>query len=432
VRIAVIGGGTAGYLAAAHLSRFFPEADLLHIFDSSIAPIGVGEGTLPTFKRWLDAVTGAPFSRLAEACQATIKEGVRFEGWGTTNSSFHHRFAGNRHAYHLSAAHLPAFLSPHIHATHLDKHVSHLESSGRRVEIRFGDDTHLTADLVFDATGFPREMGPGQTMLHDIPTNAALVCRGPATPDQAETRAVARPHGWIFVIPLTTSTSYGYIYHADISQQDEVQADFAQFLAEEGIAMPDSFRLLRFPSFVQQQLFDGALFRIGNAASFLEPLEATAIGITLEQLRVAGLWLGGGLPGAAGSQRWSPELLGVVNEHLSRTVQAVALFVSWHYAHGSAYDTPFWHFARANYAERVAGYAGTELLAEFSRFVEAGARFPAELLDDISDREAYEQEIKPRMMLDDELGGFGLVSFAQVGHGIGAYADMGLETGEQR
>ncbi len=46
MRIVVLGGGTAGYMAAAHISRFFPEADLVHIFDSRISPIGVGEGTL--------------------------------------------------------------------------------------------------------------------------------------------------------------------------------------------------------------------------------------------------------------------------------------------------------------------------------------------------------------------------------------------------
>jgi tryptophan halogenase len=211
MRIAVLGGGTAGYLATAHISRFFPQANLFHIFDSRISPIGVGEGTLPAFKTWLDAVTGAPFSQLAEACQATRKMGVRFEGWGTTNPSFDHCFVGDRHAYHLSAARLPPFLQPYIHATCIDKHVSHLHSTGRQVDVTFSDEAHLTADLVFDATGFPRSFGEGQILLHDIPTNAALVGRGPATTFRAETRAVARPHGWVFVIPLTTDTSYGAV-----------------------------------------------------------------------------------------------------------------------------------------------------------------------------------------------------------------------------
>ena len=58
MRIAVVGGGTAGFIAAAHVTRSLPEAELLHVFDSSIPTIGVGEGTTPRFPVWLEEVTG--------------------------------------------------------------------------------------------------------------------------------------------------------------------------------------------------------------------------------------------------------------------------------------------------------------------------------------------------------------------------------------
>lgn len=427
MRIAVLGGGTAGYLAAAHISRFFPEADLVHIFDSKIAPIGVGEGTLPAFVAWLEAVTGAPFSQLAESCQATRKLGVLFEGWGTDGTSFHHYFAADRHAYHLSAARLPAFLEPHIQARRMDKNVSRLRSTGRQVDMQFSDGTQMQADLVFDATGFPRSFGEGQILLQDIPTNAALVCRGPATAFQAETRAVARSHGWVFVIPLTTSTSYGYIYNAALSQDEAVRADLDQFLRREGVVDPSPARLLRFPSFVQRELFDGALFRIGNAASFLEPLEATAIAVTLEELRLASLWLADGLLGVSGEGKWDPQTLHLLNQLLIRTVQAVALFVGWHYARSSLYDTQFWRFARANHEESLSRLAGTELLAGFQRFSQAGAQVPASHVERIRDAQFYEQEIRPHLALDGEMGGFGVLSYAQIGGGIGAYATAPAE-----
>ena len=433
MRIAVLGGGTAGYLAAAHISHFFPGADLVHIFDSQISPIGVGEGTLPAFKRWLDAVTGAPFAKLAETCHATKKLGVRFEGWGTLNPSFHHYFASGRHAYHLSAARLSTFLQPYIHATHVDKHVSGLQSDGRQVDVRFSDGTDLTADLVFDATGFPRSFGEDQLLLHDIPTNAALVCRGPATSHQAETRAVARPHGWVFVIPLTNRTSYGYIYKAEVSQEDEVRADLDRFLGEESVGEPSQPRLLRFPSFVQRQIFDGALFRIGNAASFLEPLEATAIGVTLEELRLVSLWLADGLIGASGEGKWNPQTVDLLNRLMIRTVQEVALFVGWHYACGSVHDTPFWRFAQANHEESLLRHAGTDLLADFTRFVEAGSQIPESHLEQVRDTRVFEAEIRPHVSLGGEMGGFGVHSFAQIGHGIGAYGEYAYsrQAGEQ-
>ena len=49
MRIAVLGGGTAGFIAAAHLTRHLPQAELVHVFDSRIPTIGVGEGTTPRF-----------------------------------------------------------------------------------------------------------------------------------------------------------------------------------------------------------------------------------------------------------------------------------------------------------------------------------------------------------------------------------------------
>ena len=267
-------------------------------------------------------------------------------------------------------------------------------------------------------------MRGSQILLEDIPTNAALICRGPASTFQTETRAVARPHGWVFVIPLTTSTSYGYIYNGEISQEYDVRADLERFLQDEGVREPSQPRHLRFPSFVQRRLFDGALFRIGNAASFLEPLEATAIGVTLEELRLASLWLADGLLGAAGDERWNPRTLDLLNQLMIRTVQAVALFVGWHYACGSRYETPFWRFARAKYEQSLSRHADTGLLADFQQFAQAGARVPVSHLEQMRDTRFYEDEIKPQLALDGELGGFGVLSFAQIGRGIGAYEEL--------
>lgn len=427
MRVAIIGGGTAGYLAAAQFSRFFPDVELVQIFDSRIAPIGVGEGTLPGFKRWLDLITGASFDQLADTCHATIKEGVRFEGWGAAGGCFHHYFTGDQRAYHLSAARLPGLLAPHIRAAHLDKHVEHLHSTGRQVSIVCSDGTRIDCEFAIDARGFPRALGDDQIQLRGIPTNAAIVSRGPAVSGLEETRAVARPHGWVFVIPLASRTSYGYVYNAQIGEEGEIRADLARFLQQEGVSDPQDGRKLSFPSFVQRRFFDGALFRIGNAASFLEPLEATAIGITLEELRVASLWLADGFPGAAGEKRWEAGFLDLINGHLRRTVQAVALFVSWHYACGSAHDTQFWRFARENFQRAAAGHEDATLLAEFGRYVRAGAALQVAHLARLRDAGYYEETIKPTLGLVGEIGGFGVPSFAQVGHGTGAYEDPELD-----
>jgi tryptophan halogenase len=112
-----------------------------------------------------------------------------------------------------------------------------------------------------------------------------------------------------------------------------------------------------------------------------------------------------------------------MNRLMIRTVQEVALFVGWHYACGSVYDTPFWDYAQANHGESLFRHSGTDLLADFQRFVQAGSKLRDTRLEQIRDRRVFEEEIRPRISLGGEMGGFGVHSFAQIGHGMGAYSE---------
>mgnify|MGYP001826383929 FL=1 len=104
-------------------------------------------------------------------------------------------------------------------------------------------------------------------------------------------------------------------------------------------------------------------------------------------------------------------------------MQAVALFVSWHYACGSEYNTQFWRFARENFRPAVSGSEEATRLAEFGRYVRAGAALPVAHLARLRDAGYDEETINPMRGLAGEIGGFGVPSFAQVGRGIGAYED---------
>lgn len=424
-------------MAAAHLSHHFPGHELYHIYDSSIPSIGVGEGTLPGFRRWLHQITGLGLQDLQHRCNATPKLGVRFEGWGSNPAQFDHRFAGGNYAYHLSAAGLCSLLGDYVIATRLDRRVATMNSNGHAVDIEFHDGSILTVDLAFDARGFPQLNFGDYHSLEEIPTNRALLRREPGMPGstfpggmsiqqprfQAMTRAIARPHGWIFAIPLVDDTSYGYVYHAETSQSEEVSADFDRFMRNEGIVHRGQERILSFPSFSRRTFFDGALFRIGNAASFLEPLEATALGVVLLQLQGATFWLRDELVGYKGEDRWLPEALQLFNAEIYRAVRSVALFVSWHYARGSAYDTRFWRHARDRFEQAQTNLQPTSIDREFERFLQAGERFPASSMDLIGSRDGYERFIKPHLRIRGDFGGFDELSFAQIGRGIGYYRD---------
>jgi tryptophan halogenase len=80
-RIGVIGGGSAGYLAALALRTQCPELEVTLIESSKQPTIGVGEGTTPVMLPFLHGYLGLDFAELISELQPTWKIGVSLD-WG--------------------------------------------------------------------------------------------------------------------------------------------------------------------------------------------------------------------------------------------------------------------------------------------------------------------------------------------------------------
>lgn len=422
MKLAVVGGGTAGYIAAAHLSHNFPQAELLHLFDSSIPTIGVGEGTTPRFPMWFREITGLGFEVLAQRCRATRKKGVLFDGWGPTGTPFLHRFQPIwLEGYHVDAGALLAVLEEHIRARHIDARVEAIDTSAASAAIRLAGGAVERCDYVLDARGFPRipegTAATGLVRLDWIPTGRALLRRLPPGLLADATRAAARPHGWIFQIPLRDWTSCGYVCNGRISTDAEVAEDFTAFLREEGLHEWQDRGALDFPNYMHATPFDGRLFRVGNAAAFIEPLEATAIGTAIVQIRAAAAWIA--RHGAAGSG--DAGAIAAHNEALRTYLCRDSLFIALHYANGSRWDTPFWRHARQGLERaRRSAFARPHLEA-MDPYLAAGEALPGAALAQYEDKDAWDRDIIPQMRLFAPYGNFSALNFAQVGHGIGLY-----------
>ena len=94
-RIIIVGGGTAGWMAAAAISRVLGKTlDVTLVESEEIGTVGVGEATIPTllsFHRMIDINEQAYMS----AVQGTIKLGISFENWLDVGHRYIHSFGVN-------------------------------------------------------------------------------------------------------------------------------------------------------------------------------------------------------------------------------------------------------------------------------------------------------------------------------------------------
>ena len=353
-----------------------------------------------------------PHETVQQRLNGTRKYGVAFEGWGRRNRNFTHYFAPQQvsYAYHLSADLMERLLRESTRARRIDAKVLDIKRVEGGAEVAFEGLAPERYDLVFDARGFPGELDPDRHIdISFIPTNTAVIRRCPAIVEQERdgpvrqhtyTRAVARPHGWIFVIPLTVHTSYGYIFNRDLSSPADVEADFDAFLETDGVSEFEQRAVIPFPNFVHRRIYDGAVARIGNAAAFIEPLEATAIVSAQLQIGMV-LKMRQNRP-AEHLDRDAP----AVNRFLIDNMLRYGLFVGWHYSRGSVYDSEFWRYARDRAWPRFREAADPEAVdcAALSKFDEM-----IELLN--------------RPVIDkadwDRMCGVPLTSYAQMSEGLG-------------
>lgn len=99
-RIAIIGGGTAGWLAANHLAvelKAEPDIEITLIESPEIGIIGVGEGTVPHIRKSLMKF-GISEADLLASCDCTFKQGIKFVDWLSwekhgTNNFYYHPFS---------------------------------------------------------------------------------------------------------------------------------------------------------------------------------------------------------------------------------------------------------------------------------------------------------------------------------------------------
>ncbi|MCB1609443.1 MAG: tryptophan 7-halogenase [Xanthomonadales bacterium] len=395
-RIVIAGGGTAGWMAAAALSKTLGKAlDIRLIESEEISTVGVGEATIPslvTFHRLLDINEQA----FMAATQSTFKLGIQFENWRDLGQDYIHSFgltgtdhwtAGFQHfwlkgreralasdygdyclelkaAQQSRFAHLPR--GGMNYAFHMDagRYARYLRQfsegygitriEGKIVEVQADPEQQrikalkmesgelIEGDLFIDCTGF-RGLLIGKTLgveyqdwsewlLCDSAVPLQTRSTGPALP---YTRSIAHQAGWQWRIPLQHRVGNGLVYSSRYMSDDVALRVLQGNIDGEVLTEP---RVLRFRPGQRKQTWVGNCVAIGLSSGFLEPLESTSIHLIQRGIvRLMQMFP---------SQGISQSDVEEYNRQANDEIEHIRDFIVLHYCVTNRQDTPFWRYCR--------------------------------------------------------------------------------------
>lgn len=91
-QVVIVGGGTAGWIAAAAMAKLLsPNVSITLVESEAIGTVGVGEATIPQIRR-LNGMLGLDEDEVLAATQGTFKLGIEFSNWGRVGERYLHTF----------------------------------------------------------------------------------------------------------------------------------------------------------------------------------------------------------------------------------------------------------------------------------------------------------------------------------------------------
>ncbi|MEN8616269.1 tryptophan halogenase family protein [Shewanella baltica] len=428
-RVVIAGGGTAGWMAAAALTKLMGKhLDIVLVESDEIGTVGVGEATIPTlhiFHRLL----GLKEQEVMAATNATFKLGISFENWQDINKNYLHSFGflgkdcwacgfqhfwlkgkqlgmvseiGDYCAEHLAARQGRFAVLPnqdYNHAYHMDaslyakylrkmaeqhgihriegkiKQVLQHHDSGNIKALVLENDETIEGDLFIDCTGF-RALLIEQTLntgfedwSHYLPCDSAIAVQTQSVGAPIPyTRSIARDSGWQWRIPLQNRTGNGLVFCSKFISDEDATELLLTNLEGEPLNKP---RVIKFKTGTRRLHWHKNCVAVGLSGGFLEPLESTSIHLIQRSIiRLMQLF-----PSAGIVQSDIDEF----NQQTKLEMDNIRDFIILHYKATEREDSRFWRYCKnmdipASLKHRIEMFAdsgkvykyGSELFGESS------------------------------------------------------------------
>ena len=394
--VLVLGGGSAGFLAAITLKTRLPQLPVTVLRSKEFGIIGVGEGTTVFFPNFLHGYAKIDPGEFVRHAHPTFKLGIKFL-WGprphfyyTFSRQFDMRYVAlpketgyycDRDADDICVnaalmAHDRAFerseqgfpvnrndVAYHVENAHF---VAFLESQATRLGVQIEDDTvtmvkrrsedggvdallcasgrSFHADLFVDCSGF-RSVLLGETLQEPFTSfSPSLFCdravvggwaRQPGEVIKPYTTAETMDHGWCWRIDHEHRINRGYVYSSAFVSDDDAREEFTR----KHPRVRDT-RVVKYVSGCYRRGWVHNVVAIGNSFGFVEPLESTSLAAICDQCKSLANSLVDSLldPG--------PGMALAYNIRQAKQWADIRAFLAVHYKFNTRLDTPFWHACR--------------------------------------------------------------------------------------
>ena len=394
-KIVIAGGGTAGWMSAASLSKLLGKSfDITLVESDEIATVGVGEAAIPTLTAF-HRLLGINEQAFMKATHATFKLGINFENWKKGDEEYMHGFGrvgkecwagefqhfwlhgkrnnidfafdhyspeiqaakaekfaltkgGLNYSYHLDATLYAKFLRTFAEAHGVKRiegkiiDVTKDSKTGEIKSLQLANGNVIEGQLFIDCTGFvglliEKALHTGyEDWSHWLPCDSAVAVQTKSVSAPLPyTRSIARDSGWQWRIPLQHRVGNGLVFCSKYLADDDAKTLLMDNIEGEAINQP---RVIKFKTGRRRKGWNKNCVALGLSSGFLEPLESTSIHLIMSGvLRLIRLFPFEGI---------SPSAVNEYNQQLTTELEHIRDFIILHYHATQRADTPFWQYCK--------------------------------------------------------------------------------------